>query len=86
MPGTSDLDNKFPNTSLIRSLNPTRGYLRHGEVDLLANAVSTGSGSDRVAMIARIEIAGTVDPVASTTPRGLPARGPRSAPGTDPSR
>src|SRR5437764_4336778 len=23
------------------------------------------------------------DPVASTTPRGLPARGPRSAPGTD---
>jgi len=25
----------------------------------------------------------TLDPVASTTPRGLPARGPRSAPGTD---
>ena len=24
-----------------------------------------------------------LDPVASTTPRGLPARGPRSAPGTD---
>ncbi|HKO36069.1 MAG TPA: DEAD/DEAH box helicase, partial [Pyrinomonadaceae bacterium] len=26
---------------------------------------------------------GTIDPVASTTPRGLPARGPRPAPGTD---
>jgi hypothetical protein len=24
-----------------------------------------------------------LDPVASTTPRGLPARGPRSAPGSD---
>src|SRR5216684_5867244 len=26
---------------------------------------------------------GSLDPVASTTPRGLPARGPRSAPGSD---
>src|SRR5688572_20371919 len=32
---------------------------------------------------ARASAGGLLNPVASTTPRGLPARGPRSAPGTD---
>ena len=32
---------------------------------------------------ARASVGGLLNPVASTTPRGLPARGPRSAPGTD---
>src|SRR5260370_37959160 len=36
-------------------------------------AVATGSSAPMAA----------VDPVATTTPRGLPARGPRSAPGSD---
>ena len=45
--------------------------------------VNTGSGSDRVTILAISILAKSYDPVASTTPRGLPARGPRSAPGTD---
>ena len=45
--------------------------------------VSTGSGSDRVALTAISFLVMNRDPVASTTPRGLPARGPRSTPGTD---
>src|SRR5258705_1699984 len=45
--------------------------------------VSTGSGSDRVAGYGANLDREDHYPVASTTPRGLPARGPRSAPGTD---
>jgi len=44
--------------------------------------VSTGSGSDRVSTPQTTRQRGG-DPVATTTPRGLPARGPRSAPVTD---
>src|SRR2546421_1088025 len=43
----------------------------------------SGSGSDRVSIATTIKIARDVNPVASITRRGLPARGPRSAPGTD---
>jgi len=46
-------------------------------------AVSAESGSDRVTILAISILAIGGDPVASTTPRGLPARGPRSALGTD---
>ena len=45
--------------------------------------VSTESGSDRVTILAISILAIGGDPVASTTPRGLPAWGPRSALGTD---
>ncbi|HEX5704236.1 MAG TPA: Smr/MutS family protein [Pyrinomonadaceae bacterium] len=45
--------------------------------------VSTGSGSDRVRSSASVAFVDHDHPVASTTPRGLPAQGPRSAPGTD---
>jgi hypothetical protein len=53
--------------------------------------VRTGSGSDRVMRQARhldvkaflvLDYEGP-QPVATTTPRGLPARGPRPAPGSD---
>src|SRR4051794_34480349 len=49
------------------------------------HVVSTGSASDRVALAAdskdrKFQYCG---PVGSTTPRGLPAGGPRPAPGTD---
>jgi len=45
--------------------------------------VSTESGSDRVTILAISILTLSGDPVASTTPRGLPAWGPRSALGTD---
>jgi flavin-dependent dehydrogenase len=44
----------------------------------------SGRGFKRVeGKIATVLPEGSLDPVASTTPRGLPARGPRSAPGSD---
>jgi len=49
----------------------------------LLHNISTGSGSDRVTMQVMSTLCDRHDPVAPTTPRGLPARGPRSAPGTD---
>jgi len=49
----------------------------------LLHNISTESGSDRVTILAIPILAISRDPVASTTPRGLPARGPRSALGTD---
>src|SRR5438105_6253551 len=54
-----------------------------------AVAIATGAQASSLAIIRRRDgtATGTVAlqsyPVASTTPRGLPARGPRSAPGTD---
>src|SRR5258708_3351428 len=53
-----------------------------GAIATDSREVSTGSGSDRVQ---RTHDRGSRsrDPVATTTPRGLPARGPRPAPGTD---
>ena len=44
----------------------------------------SGRGFKRVeGKMAMVLPEGSLDPVASTTPRGLPARGPRSAPGSD---
>jgi geranylgeranyl reductase family protein len=44
----------------------------------------SGRGFKRVqGKMATVRQEGSLDPVASTTPRGLPARGPRSAPGSD---
>src|SRR5437016_2830250 len=51
--------------------------------DTSGHAVSTGSSSDRVVLFTIYNAGLNCDPVASTTSRGLPARGPRSAPGTD---
>ena len=46
---------------------------------ILATGVRTRSGSDGIMRHSMLNC----DPVAATTPRGLPARGPRFAPGTD---
>src|SRR2546423_8150504 len=45
--------------------------------------MSTGRGRPGRSVSQESTLLTTVNPVASTTPRGLPARGPRSAPGID---
>src|SRR5687767_5552412 len=58
----------FMNSSDIRGCDVTRS---------VPGAVATGSHHGLPVPVTALH------PVASTTPRGLPARGPRSAPGTD---
>jgi hypothetical protein len=58
-----------------------RGFVRRILAEAYVSeprAVATGS-TEGVEYSAK----GSPDPVATTTPRGLPARGPRSAPGSD---
>jgi len=77
------LDEPFAVYSRIAFDTFLRERAREAGAQVFAEKIS-GRGFKRVeGKMAPVLPEGSLDPVATTTPRGLPARGPRSAPGSD---
>jgi flavin-dependent dehydrogenase len=85
-PSGKHLHLKLEEPFAVYSRNAFDTFLRERARDagavVMAEKVS-GRGFKRVRDASELPSRGSIDPVASTTPRELPARGPRTAPGTD---